>query len=225
MRWSERIAALLFGLMLAGAANAQYKWVGPDGKINYSDLPPPPGTSAQSLGNVSKADAGATENAGLPASLRMTASKYPVVLYTAADCPPCKEAQAHLTRRGIPFSERTVATPADSEIFRKVGFTENRFPALTVGREKQVGFEPETWNRLLDAAGYPKTSQLPPRWRPAAAEPLAPVAKPEPGQPLEDAAQRDIANEKVRPRVRAENLPAPTPTLIRPEQAPGTIRF
>ncbi|MEI7446377.1 MAG: glutaredoxin family protein, partial [Burkholderiales bacterium] len=171
MRTPDRTLALALALCaLAAPAAAQYKWVAPNGAITYSDQPPPPGMTGGALGPAGVA---LPDEGGIPVALRDASSKYPVVLYTAADCTPCQEARTHLSKRGVPYAEKSISTSKDVEAFKRVGFTENSFPAITVGREKLIGFEAEGWNRLLDAAGYPKTSVLPASWRPPAAQPLA----------------------------------------------------
>jgi hypothetical protein len=109
----------------------------------------------------------------LPYALRITSVKAPVVLYTTDECAPCNAARGHLSARGIPFREESVKTAADVEGFKARGFSENRFPALTVGREKTVGFEAGGYDRMLDAAGYPSTSILPFGYRQPAAAPEA----------------------------------------------------
>lgn len=44
----SRLAALLL-FCCAGAAQAQYVWIGPNGTRQYSDQPPPPGTPASKI--------------------------------------------------------------------------------------------------------------------------------------------------------------------------------
>ncbi len=161
------------------------------------------------------ASAGASA-AALPASapgpLKQAATQFPVVLYTGSDCTPCVSARDHLVRRGIPFSERSLGSPADVEAFRKLGFTEMTVPALSVGREKQTGYERGAWDRLFDAAGYPKTSAMPSGWRPAPAEPL--VAEPSgQGRVIERIVRQE------RPGADAPPLP------VVPANAPSSIRF
>jgi glutaredoxin len=160
MRPRELAALLLLGLTAAAPAAAQYKWVGPGGEVTYSDRPPPAGSDAVKVSPVAST-AARRDDASLPAALREPASKHPVVLYTTADCAPCQMARAHLTRRGVPFSERTVSTAADAEALRRAGFQEVTMPGLGVGRDRTVGYESSAWDRLLDAAGYPQTSMLP----------------------------------------------------------------
>lgn len=144
-------------------ALAQYKWIGADGRVNYSDMPPPPDHRRllRAPGGAASAEAPAAGDARLPYALRAAAHRYPVVLYTAADCEPCEQGRSHLARRGVPFTEKHVQTKADIEAFNALGFAEAQFPSVSVGREKMVGFEASRWDQMLDAAGYPKSSMLP----------------------------------------------------------------
>ena len=197
---------------LAAPAAAQYKWTGANGVVNYSDLPPPPGVAGvTTLSPVRAPDDGAQ----IPAGLRDAASKHPVVLYTTSDCAPCQQARSHLARRGIPFAERTVKTTADAEAFRRLGFTENSFPSLSVGRERTSGFEAGEWDRTLDAAGYPKTAALPPSYRSPPAQALAPAAPRRPAPaPASDGANPDAqadAGDGVRRRPTPVTASAPPP--------------
>jgi hypothetical protein len=222
MRLRELAALLLLGLTVAAPAAAQFKWVGPDGEVTYSDRPPPAGTNAVTL-SVQSAS-GRRDDAGLPAALREPASRHPVVLYTTAECAPCQMARTHLAKRGVPYSERTVSTAADAEAFRRAGFQEVTMPGLGVGRERTTGYEASAWDRLLDAAGYPKSSMLPASYRqlpPAALVPQA--AAPE-------AARADGADAGAPERAVADGGRARTP---RPDPrreaqaapAAGTFRF
>jgi hypothetical protein len=173
MRPLELVLALaLPTLTLAAApAAAQYKWTAPNGAVTYSDQPPPPGIDGQAMNT--RAAARSDDGGGVPAGLRDATTKYPVVLYTTPDCTPCQQARTHLAKRGVPFVERTVSSSADAESFRKAGFTENSFPAMSVGRERSVGFDAGGWNQLLDVAGYPKSSMLPPSFKQTPAKAMA----------------------------------------------------
>ena len=79
-----------------------------------------------------------------------------------------------LNERGIPFAERTLANADDLEAYKALGFADSSLPGLGVGSERSTGFEANAWNRLLDAAGYPKRSMLPANYRQAEAQPLTP---------------------------------------------------
>jgi hypothetical protein len=49
---------------------------------------------------------------------------------------------------------------------------------LTIGAQRVKGFSDVEWGQDLDAAGYPKTSQLPATYRNPPASPLVSVQKP-----------------------------------------------
>lgn len=183
---------LLLGLALgaAGPVSAQYKVVGPDGRITYTDRPVAPAAGGQVQTLRAATAAVATATAPLPLELRAVAARFPVVLYTSPDCPPCERARAWLLQRGIPHAERVVSTDDDTAALQRL--TAGRtVPALTVGGQALRGFLDADWQSTLDLAGYPKDSKLPRGWSPGPATPLvarapAPVADttPQPTQPV-----------------------------------------
>lgn len=172
-------------LLLTAGAHAQlYKSVGPDGRVTYSDAPPPAGASRVATSR-SQGDAAT----GLPYELAQAARAHPVVLYTAADCAACDDGRRLLVERGIPFSEKTIRTAEDQERYRKIAGG-MQVPLLSVGRSQERGYEPGSWNAALTAAGYPETSRLPRSYRRPAAEALAPKMAPAPataGGPSQEA--------------------------------------
>jgi glutaredoxin len=181
---------LLFSLLIlccAASAQAQlYKWVGPDGKITYSDTPPPSSAKQVATKSISS---GGPSTVGLPYELSQAVNNNPAQLYTTAKCPSCDAGRTFLNNRGIPFSEKTISTNEDIEQLRKINGGNTQLPYFTVGRNKLTGFEAGAWNDALSGAGYPATNQLPPSYRNAAAEPLAPAIpqkKPEPQQAKTD---------------------------------------
>lgn len=206
---------------ICAPAAAQYKWTAANGVVNYSDLPPPPGVNGVStLSSVRAPDDGGQ----IPAGLRDAASKYPVVLYTTSDCAPCQQARSHLARRGIPFAERTVKTSADADAFKRLGFTDNAFPSLTVGRERASGFEAGEWDRALDAAGYPKNATLPPSYRSPPAQALAPAAPRRPAVAPEAPGADAQADAGDAPRDGVRRRPTPV-TASGPPPGQPAIRF
>lgn len=174
--WSLLGSALL---VICGGAHALYKIVGPDGKITYSDRPP-----AQEAGKdkVMPLNPGNTPapapQANLPAELREVAGRYPVILYTlATPCQPCDQGRVLLRQRGIPFTERQVVTPADSDVLEKrTGGRDT--PVMVVGAQVNRGFAPTVWNQYLDIAGYPKASRLPASYANPAPTPLTEGSSP-----------------------------------------------
>jgi glutaredoxin len=182
------IGACLLGALTAGSAHAElYKWVGPDGKISYSDTPPP--SSAKRV-ETRPIDAGRGNAADLPYELAQAARNHPVTLYAASDCPPCDEGRRLLTDRGVPYAEKTVQSKEDVDAFRKLAGADARLPYLTIGRNAQRGFQPDNWSDALNAAGYPERSVLPKTYRNPPAQALAPQATPAPQAPAKAAAAR-----------------------------------
>jgi glutaredoxin len=169
--------AVAAGGLFPTLAQAQqvYRIVGPDGKVTFSDQPPP---AAAGNAKVSAANPGGSGNSaptGLPFELRQIASKYPVTLYSGNGCGPCATAKAMLTNRGIPFSERTVTTTEDLKALERLS-GDATLPFATIGSQQLKGFSDAEWTQFLNAAGYPATSVLPPSYRPPAPTPLVAVA-------------------------------------------------
>jgi glutaredoxin len=165
--------SLLFLLCTANAQAQLYKWVGPDGKVTYTDTPPPP--SAKRVETKSVTAAGAN-TAGFPFELSEAVRGNPVTLYTTTNCGPCDDGRKLLAERGIPYSEKTVISSEDIGTFKKIS-GDGQLPLLVVGRNKERGFESTTWNTILSSAGYPESNKLPRNYRNPQAEPAAPVAK------------------------------------------------
>jgi len=172
-----KVSVLVLTLLLAaGAAHAQlYKWVGPDGKVTYSDLPPPKTAKRVEQKDLAggAGGAGGADIANLPYELAQAARNQPVTLYSGDKCEPCDQGRSYLKQRGIPFAEKTV-TSNDDYARMKQQTSESRLPVLTIGRNKQAGFEAGAWGTALSVAGYPATSMLPKTWRQPAAEAAAP---------------------------------------------------
>ena len=200
----HRLLMVAAATLITGAAWAQYKVVGPDGKITYTDTPPPTG-KAQSVGRPA-GEGVDTEN--LPYELRQVVGRYPVTLYTTSNCGACDAARSLLRQRGVPFSERTVNTSADATLLvQNEGGTD--LPVARLGGQQLKGFNSADWNGYLDAAGYPKQSQLPTSYKFRDPAPLAPLT--------------------VRPAATtaagANNPPSPAPAPAPPPASPGGIKF
>jgi glutaredoxin len=209
---ATRAPALAFLLAcLALPAAALYKVVGPDGRVTYTDRPPSDSSARIStLGSEGTVTEVPAANA-LPANLRQATARFPVTLYMADDCPPCDEARALLQQRGVPFTEKRVLSDDDAAALeRAVGV--RTVPALMVGAQVLRGLSPQEWNAYLDAAGYPRESQLPRNWQHPAATPL-----------VESKAVRSAAAPASAPVRRAPAAALPTPAPA-PSPAPG-LRF
>lgn len=169
---------LLQLLVLAAAAApawAQYKVVGPDGRVTYTDRPP--ADASFKVLDMGRRASAPPPPAGppLPPALQRLNERYPVVLFAAGECPPCDAGRQLLQQRGVPYKEWRVVTQQDiSALERSVGG--RTLPALTVGGQALQGFAPADWTSYLDAAGYPRESQLPADWVAPVPAPLVPAA-------------------------------------------------
>jgi glutaredoxin len=203
-RWIAAAAAVAAAVAAMAPAAAQYKVVGPDGRVTYTDRPPSDaGARVSTMRRDGVVEAPST--VALPAELSRVAAKYPVTLYTTADCAPCEEARQLLAQRGVPYSEKRVVTEDDAAALQAL-FGARTVPSLTIGSQALRGLAAAEWNAYLDAAGYPRESRLPRGWQAASAPMSA-------GRPAE-------APAPVQPRP----PPPPRPPAPDPPQA-GGIRF
>ncbi len=115
--------AMLLGGAAVGAL-AQYKIVGPDGKVTYTDKPPAP-SDIRVGGN----NAPAAGNGAFPYETRQAMSRYPVTLYASRNCAPCDDVRSWLRQHAIPFNEYTVVTSDDFTAY-KSRFNSSNFPTV-----------------------------------------------------------------------------------------------
>jgi len=178
-------SAGLIALMLGTSglqAQQVYRSVGPDGRVSFSDQPP---VAGQGEAVAPRGAATGTEtHSALPYELRQVAGRYPVTLYTGDNCGPCGSARTFLSQRGIPFTEKTVATNEDIEALGRLSGGNGSLPFLTIGSQQLKGYADSEWTQFLDAAGYPKISQLPASYRQTPATPLVSVQRPSAAVPL-----------------------------------------
>jgi glutaredoxin len=193
------VAAAIAATLLP--ALAVYKVEHPDGTVTYTDRPADTGSArVTSLGRDAAPPPLAVV---LPQELRVLVQRYPVTLYTAPDCVPCDSGRRLLQQRGVPYTERVIASADDAAALeRTVGG--RSVPALTIGTQPLRGLSEADWTAYLDAAGYPRESRLPRGWQPP---PPAPLVERAPARPAAEA-------------------PAPRPPPALPaEPPPGTLRF
>jgi glutaredoxin len=200
-------AVALATALAAGPALAQYKIVGPDGRVTYTDrAPTEAGARAQPLGRNGSAPDAASTNPPLPAELQRVGARFPVTLYSSRECAPCDSGRQLLQQRGVPFAERQVLSVEDVGALERLTGTRS-LPALTVGGQTLRGFSETDWTSYLDAAGYPRESRLPRGWTTPAPEPL-------------------VARTPAAPPAPVARAPEPLrPPLETPAPASGGIRF
>lgn len=148
--------SILFWALALGTCVAQaqyYRWVDEQGKVHYGDRPPP---SQAGKAQAMRYGAPVAEQQ-IPYAVREAMANFPVTLYVSADCKEgCEAGRDYLKARGIPYSEKNVASNENFETLRKLAGGEAVVPVLTVGSKTAKGWLKEDWQRLLDAAGYPK---------------------------------------------------------------------
>jgi glutaredoxin len=71
-------------------------------------------------------------------------------LYTIPTCPHSSEARAFLDAKGVDYIEFDVSTDLDAlrRMLSMTGRTD--VPTIIAGYDAVVGFDPETWNTLLE---------------------------------------------------------------------------
>jgi Domain of unknown function (DUF4124)/Glutaredoxin len=158
---SPWIVVAFASLALCASAGAQqkelYRYTDADGKVVYSDRPPP--ASAKNV-QPKRVGANVIDTSELPYAAQMASERYPVTLYTFDCGEPCRGAEALLNKRGVPFRTVNVSDPAGAT--RLMALTgANLAPVLQVG-EKLVskGLNEDRWQTMLDEAGYPRTPPL-----------------------------------------------------------------
>ena len=101
----RRIAIAACALALPGAAFAQtapvYRYTDPDGRVIYTDRPPP--TDAKNL-QTKRVGGNFIENSEPGYQAQLAAERFPVTLYTFDCGDVCRNAEALLNKRGVPFT-------------------------------------------------------------------------------------------------------------------------
>ena len=209
VRSSLWLAARSLPLLAAAVAlpgHAQYKVIGADGKVTYTDRVPNPGDGQARALNARNAPVAVEPE--LPLELRQVATRSPVTLYTTTGaCEPCQTGRTLLRQRGIPYAEKQVLGIEDSQALEKLSGGRDA-PTLAIGSQIVRGMSADLWNSYLDAAGYPRESKLPSSYQYKAPSPIV---------------ERREASAASRP----DAQPAAPLQSTAPEQAqaPGGIRF
>jgi glutaredoxin len=151
-----------------------FRWNDYRGQINYGDRPP---LDAQNVLRIDLLTIGEHTQSLLPYQVRRAASNFPVMLFTAKNCPPCGTAREFLNKRGVPFAERTIESGDDAMELKRLTGAEG-VPVVTLGAQPLLAFNPDDWNNALDATGYPGSSMLPRSFRQEPARPLTAKAAP-----------------------------------------------
>ena len=190
--WLAARSLALLTLAVALPGHAQYKVIGADGKVTYTDRMPNPGDGQARALNARNAPVAVEPE--LPLELRQVATRYPVTLYTTTGtCEPCQSGRTLLRQRGIPYVEKQVLGIEDSQALEKLSGGRDA-PTLSIGSQIVRGMSADLWNSYLDAAGYPRESKLPSNYTYKAPTPIverreaSTAARPAPSAPTDAAA-------------------------------------
>jgi len=127
-----------------------YKWTDAQGRVHYSDSPPPDQKAAQvkiKVNSITGPAVVSAINAAAPAA------KERVRLYSTAWCGYCKKAKAQLAARRVPFDEIDVET-SDSGRREFASLGGRGVPVILVGGQRMDGFDAAGLDAMLQAAGY-----------------------------------------------------------------------
>jgi hypothetical protein len=163
-----RRAVGLAGLLLLASTGAiaqtqqVYRYVDVDGRVVYSDKPPPAdarNAQAKRIGRNS------IETSELSFATQQAQERFPVTLYTFSCGVVCDTAQGLLNKRGVPHTVVDVSQGDGADRLKRLT-NGLEAPALQVGDQVATGFSENRWQSMLSDAGYPKTP--PPRTQPIA---------------------------------------------------------
>jgi glutaredoxin len=158
------VVALALALAAGSLSAAQlYRWVDEQGNVEWRDTPPPANAKKVERRDMT---GNTIQTSTLPYSVQQAVKNHPVTLWTYDCGPPCTQARAHLTKRGVPFTERNVQKDPDA-MKKATGSLD--VPVLFVGTKQLKGYLESAWDEALSAAGYPKSA--PPGMKPQPAAP------------------------------------------------------
>ncbi len=172
-RFASTLALLALFAAVAATAQTQqvYRYVDPEGRVVYSDKPPPPNARDAQAKRIGQ---NTIETSDLSYSEVMAQERFPVTLYTFGCGTVCDTASALLNKRGVPHTVVDVGQSDGADKLKRLTGGLDA-PALQVGDQYSTGFNESRWQNLLDDAGYPKTPA--PRTAPVG---RAPAPPPEP---------------------------------------------
>lgn len=145
----KRIIALC-ALLACLPASAQqiYRWVDADGRVQYSDKPPPGVKSSPVQQRISSYAGTPTVSGAAQAGARP-----PITMYSTEWCTYCRKARDFFARQGLRYTELDVEkSPAARADYQRLGG--RGVPVILVGTQRMTGFSEEHMTRMLKAAGY-----------------------------------------------------------------------
>ena len=170
------LTAFALLLLISGLAAAQvqqvYRYIDLDGRVVYSDKPPPPTAKDAQAKRIG---ANSIETSDLSYATAQAQERYPVTLYSFSCGVVCDTAQGVLNKRGVPHTVIDVSAGDGAERLKRLSGGLDA-PTIQVGDQYATGFNEGKWQAMLNDAGYPKTP--PPRTTPVGRPPVPIVTAP-----------------------------------------------
>src|SRR6202790_5759451 len=137
---ARSLTAFALLLLISGLAAAQvqqvYRYIDVDGRVVYSDKPPPPGAKdaqAKRIGGNS------IETSDLSFATAQAQERYPVTLYTFACGVICDSARGLINKRGVPHTVIDVSQSDGADRLKRLtGGLEG--PTMKVGGQQALDF-------------------------------------------------------------------------------------
>ena len=173
---TRSVSAFALLLLISGLAAAQiqqvYRYIDLDGRVVYSDKPPPPTAKDAQAKRIG---ANSIETSDLSFAVAQAQERYPVTLYSFSCGVVCDTAQGVLNKRGVPHTVIDVSVGDGAERLKRLSGGLDA-PTIQVGDQYATGFNEGKWQAMLNDAGYPKTP--PPRTTPVGRPPVPIVTAP-----------------------------------------------
>jgi glutaredoxin len=173
---ARSLSAFALLLLISGLAAAQiqqvYRYIDLDGRVVYSDKPPPPTAKDAQAKRIG---ANSIETSDLSYATAQAQERYPVTLYSFSCGVVCDTAQGVLNKRGVPHTVIDVTLGDGAERLKRLSGGLDA-PTIQVGDQYATGFNEGKWQAMLTDAGYPKTPA--PRTTPVGRPPVPVVAAP-----------------------------------------------
>ena len=173
---ARSLTAFALLLLISGLAAAQvqqvYRYIDLDGRVVYSDKPPPPTAKDAQAKRIG---ANSIETSDLSFAVAQAQERYPVTLYSFSCGVVCDTAQGVLNKRGVPHTVIDVSVGDGAERLKRLSGGLDA-PTIQVGDQYATGFNEGKWQAMLNDAGYPKTP--PPRTTPVGRPPVPIVTAP-----------------------------------------------
>ena len=173
---ARSLTAFALLLLISGLAAAQvqqvYRYIDLDGRVVYSDKPPPPTAKDAQAKRIG---ANSIETSDLSYATAQAQERYPVTLYSFSCGVVCDTAQGVLNKRGVPHTVIDVSVGDGAERLKRLSGGLDA-PTMQVGDQYATGFNEGKWQAMLNDAGYPKTP--PPRTTPVGRPPVPIVTAP-----------------------------------------------